>query len=638
MRSASVFPFISLLVIGIALSGCQSLPASAESVVPASEVGARRAERSGQYLVAAAQLKALAATAALPDRGRLQIEAAQDLLRAGQADEAAKELHEISEGTLSPDLQAQRAILGANIALAQGRTRGALAALAPLGHATLSPRVLASAYGVRAGALAHMGKPVAAVRLLVRREDLLTSRRSLSANHRRIWSLLQSLPPLRLTALEQEAANPVLQGWVALASIAATTAANSTARAQAIAAWRQRYPDHPAGGATLAALSQSAPALPVRFQKIALLLPLTSQYAGAAQAVEDGFMGAAAAFPDPGKPQITVYDTGSNPASVIQYYRQAEQSGAQLIVGPLGAAAVNALVQAVTLRVPTLLLSHTTQAIHAPAADVFQFGLAPGQEARQVAQRAYINGYRHAAVLFPATAWGQRVAGDFTAYWQRLGGVVPASQGYTPGLGDYGAPVEQLLNIDQSLERRNLLQNLLHVPLKFESRRRQDIDFVFLVADAQDARLIKPQLNFHHAGSLPVYSTSYIFTGTPDPVDDRDLDGITFGDMPWLLVGSGRMAVLRARLANDQKYVNTPLDRLYALGLDAYRLIPRLLALSTEPGSQFHGATSTLTIAADGVIHRQLVWARFEKGLPHLADRFLNKRGRYGSADQEQTR
>ncbi|HET9122950.1 MAG TPA: penicillin-binding protein activator, partial [Acidiferrobacteraceae bacterium] len=361
----------------------------------------------------------------------------------------------------------------------------------------------------------------------------------------------------------------------------------------------------------------------------------TSQYAAAAQAVEDGFRGAAAAFPDPGAPQILVYDIGSDPAAAAQYYRQAEQAGAQLIVGPLGIAAVNALVQAVTLRVPTLLLSHTAQPIRATGADVFQFGLPPGQEARQVAQRAYIKGRRHAAVLFPATPSGQRVAAAFTAYWQQLGGTVPASQAYTPGLGDYGAPVDRLLNINQSLERHNQLQNLLHVPLKFESRRRQDIDMVFLVADAQDGRLIKPQLNFHHAGNLPVYSTSYIFTGIPDPVDDRDLDGITFGDMPWLLVGSGRMAVLRARLTNDQKYVNTPLDRLYALGVDAYRLLPRLLTLSTNPAARFHGATSTLTIGPGGIVHRQLVWARFRKGLPHLADRFLGRQGRFRSANQE---
>jgi outer membrane PBP1 activator LpoA protein len=267
--------------------------------------------------------------------------------------------------------------------------------------------------------------------------------------------------------------------------------------------------------------------------------------------------------------------------------------------------------------------SFLSPSLRPPSVPVYQFSLARTEEARQAADRAYLDGHSRAAILYPQSAFGHRMRRAFARRWRHLGGLVVSQVAYPPGTSQYVTPVENLLNITQSRAREQRLQNILHMPLAFTARRRQDVGFIFLVADAPDGRLIKPQLDYDHADTLPVYSTSTIFTGRPDPVYDRDLDGIKFGDMPWMLVGNGRMAKLRASLPHAKQYDFSPLARLYAFGADAEGLVGRLDRLSLGGGGRYNGLTGALSLKRDNVIRRQLVWAQFQKGLPVLTDSFL---------------
>ncbi|HCU54772.1 MAG TPA: hypothetical protein DIC36_11030, partial [Gammaproteobacteria bacterium] len=188
---------------------------------------------------------------------------------------------------------------------------------------------------------------------------------------------------------------------------------------------------------------------------------------------------------------------------------------------------------------------------------------------------------------------------------------------------------KRLLNIPQSESRKERLESVLKMKLKYEERPREDIDFIFLAADARHGRLIKPQLSYHRASRIPVYSTSHIFTGRGDPGRDIDLDGVQFGDMPWMLVGDGRVAELRAALQTGWPHAHTGLDRLYALGIDAYAIIPQLDRLSSESAVRFSGVTSGLSLGRGGRLHRQLLWAQFRKGVPVLVDTFFQHKGQF---------
>ena len=59
-------------------------------------------------------------------------------------------------------------------------------------------------------------------------------------------------------------------------------------------------------------------------------------------------------------------------------------------------------------------------------------------------------------------------------------------------------------------------------------------------------------------------------------------------------------------------YKRQPLDRLFALGMDAYALSSRVIALRTIPEARYAGFSGQLSSDASGVVRRKLMWAEFE--------------------------
>ena len=98
--------------------------------------------------------------------------------------------------------------------------------------------------------------------------------------------------------------------------------------------------------------------------------------------------------------------------------------------------------------------------------------------------------------------------------------------------------------------------------------------------------------------------------------NDRDMDGIRFSDMPWLLEGGARFSALKHDIqkADPRAFRKSP--RLYALGVDAFRLAP-LIVHGAPPGTWYvGGATGMLSLLDNGTIHRDLQWAQFKSGRP----------------------
>ena len=86
---------------------------------------------------------------------------------------------------------------------------------------------------------------------------------------------------------------------------------------------------------------------------------------------------------------------------------------------------------------------------------------------------------------------------------------------------------------------------------------------------------------------------------------------------------------MREKLQGEWPYGHTQLDRLYALGMDSYAIIPYLNRISSENAVRFNGVTSGLSLDNDGRLHRQLLWARFKRGVPRLIDTFYNYKGQF---------
>ena len=91
---------------------------------------------------------------------------------------------------------------------------------------------------------------------------------------------------------------------------------------------------------------------------------------------------------------------------------------------------------------------------------------------------------------------------------------------------------------------------------------------------------------------------------------------------PWTLTGSRReplhSAISELWPARSEKYA-----RLYAFGLDAYRIIPHLQRLQQYPFERFNGQTGSLRMDEQQRLRRQLSWAKFRYGKPRLVEQTL---------------
>lgn len=619
----------------LALSGCVDRPVTGPVGEP-SKSAAERAIARGDFIVAANEYAALADKAEAPDQQDLRLRAAELYVRGGHATQALKLLQVINVSRLSASFKARAKIVRAQLEAHLGNYPKAVILLnAASRYPALPPEVLAQLHWERAQAYIALDQHLGAARDLVLRERALADKQAIYNNQLYLWKMLAEIDARSLADHARKTSDPVLAGWLELAQLNARFARQPRRLDKALDRWHARYEKHPVDRRLLRALTDRQPTLIGDVNRVALLLPLSSRHKRAAEAVRDGFVAMHKASRRHTKPTIVIYDIGEDPKNAVTIYRRAVKEGAQLIIGPLGTQASEAVARTNDFTVPTILLSHTNQEISEP--HVFQFALSPEQEARQVAERAYLDGKRQAAVIYPQGDWGVRMRNAFSEYWLRLGGVMIKAQAYDNSAGDHSEAIRDMLGVTHSNERRRLLQERLRTRIEFEPRSRADIDFIFIAANAKQARLIKPQIAYYQSQHITLYATSHIYFGRVDETADIDLNNIIFADMPWLLIDDDAMKRLRARVQGEWIYAHTPLDRLYAFGMDAYAIIPHLNRIAAREGARFNGVSSGLSIDPQGRIQRQLIWARFRRGRPQIIDRFLKYREHLNTSDARDT-
>ena len=247
------------------------------------------------------------------------------------------------------------------------------------------------------------------------------------------------------------------------------------------------------------------------------------------------------------------------------------------------------------------------------AANLYQFALAPEDEASQVARYAAANGASNAVALIPRNEWGDRLLGSFRAELEALGGQLLQIRTYDPAGQDFSSAITTVLNIDKSDRRRQQLGANLGIALEFESRRRQDIDVIFVAADAGAGRLLAPQLRFWFADDIPTYATSAIYESSRR---NGDLNGLLFADTPWVLQEGTAPPTLAATLRRYwPQRSSAQWTRFYGFGFDAFRL---MLALHENPDtlSSFPALSGVLSLDEAGRVRRELPLAQFRDGVP----------------------
>jgi len=339
-------------------------------------------------------------------------------------------------------------------------------------------------------------------------------------------------------------------------------------------------------------------------KRIAVLLPLTSRYTKAAHAVMDGIEHQHNANFSPYKPSIEFYDIGNDPYQASQYYSSISGMGYDLVIGPIGKDYANQVFSgaAQSNGVSTLLLGGDGDLYNQPYKLFSRLTMSPEAEGIEVANHAKRLGYVTAAVIAPDTATGKRAGLAFQQQWLNQGGNISKTISYSSKQYDHSAQLKQLFDVNQSEYRYNRLANTLGYKPKFSAYSRSDIDFIFMIADNDSGRILRPQINFFSDTNVKVFSTSSVFNGIQDTTKNIDLENTHFPVMPWVLQ-STEIAPYAGQL-----------NMLFAMGSDAYKLAANYQSMLNNNTLSIAGNMGRLHIESDGEVIYRPAWAQYKEG------------------------
>jgi outer membrane PBP1 activator LpoA protein len=283
--------------------------------------------------------------------------------------------------------------------------------------------------------------------------------------------------------------------------------------------------------------------------RIALLLPLESPDLGApAAAIRDGFMTAWQL--DQAGVQVDLVPTADDVQDTLSAYQRAAGQH-DIVVGPLARPAVNAVASANVART-TIALNHPDAGVSLPPR-MLTIGLSIEDEARQAAEwavREHPDG--RALVLAGSQAWQQRMARAFEQRWSELG-----RNSHLSELPADGSRVDT--------DAIDLVRTQMEV---------DPPELIFAALDAAQLRQVRAVLGT----ATTCYAASPANPGRGDGGAASELDGVRLLDVPWEVQPDHQAVMVYPRRLDSGHTLD--IDRLYALGIDAYRVA---LALARHP-------------------------------------------------------
>jgi outer membrane PBP1 activator LpoA protein len=309
--------------------------------------------------------------------------------------------------------------------------------------------------------------------------------------------------------------------------------------------------------------------------RIALLLPLHSDNLRLAATVVRAGIWAAHGREKDESIVLATLETGDAPQDVLSGYVAAVRDH-DIVIGPLSRSGVTAIAQSGQIGKPTIALTQTDNTGDTEAAlppGLLVMGLSIEDEARQMANwiAARKEG-KSAMVVYTSTAWQRRAAKAFSTQWQQLGAALHAIEiGVTSGF----------LNANSLVQLRKRIQA-------------DRPDLVFVALDAGQAAQVRETIG----QEIALYGTSQLNPrALPDwGVAERmpEMNGVRLLDLPWQLQADHPAVMAYPRLVEPEQKYSADLERLYALGIDAYRVAREIAA--NNSAFEIDGVTGKLAI------------------------------------------
>ena len=285
---------------------------------------------------------------------------------------------------------------------------------------------------------------------------------------------------------------------------------------------------------------------------------------------------------------VEVIEVDADLIALRGLYDELQQRGFSMVIGPLTRDVVALIADAGAPPLFTLALNQSEG--HSLPSNMLSLGLSIESEARQAASIAYdeaaLGAPRpRAALVQDDTPLGARSAAAFAERWRERGGDVFEAITMT--------------NTSSSRMRSRL------APLRAD---------VHLIAGQP---VLAEAVRIAVGPRAAIYGTSRLNTGAvlgqpadALPLRSPQLDGVRFVDLPWRVQPDAPAVMAYPRPAD----MNLELQKLYALGIDAFR-VARLL-VDRAPRIDLDGVTGRLRLSADGTMFtREGVLVEYRDGV-----------------------
>ncbi|MGO2012681.1 MAG: penicillin-binding protein activator [Pseudoalteromonas sp.] len=421
-----------------------------------------------------------------------------------------------------------------------------------------------------------------------------------------LWTNIQQLSSYALERFNR--GSVIQQGWVNLALYNQVYLGEPVELHQAMNNWQRRYPGHPAAAVLPKKVTELMQVKPLNIDRIVVLLPQTGANTRLGDALKAGVL--AALDNQDINETIFIDETLSSDEIALAL----SEHKPDFVVGPLLKNNIEKLAAAKTLQnIPTLHLNNSDG--ERASLQHYYFALSPEHEVQQALEHFLAIGYQKPMLLAPNTAAGQRLVDYFDLQWHRYS-ETKAEVGLYNDRQDMPKTIVDLLEVDSSKQRIDVVKSLFKPEVESETRSRGDIDVIYILGDAIETRLIKPYLDVNvstFSERIPLYASSKSHSKQIDKTDKGDLEGLYFTELPWMLDEQlNNNHTLRHQYESlwpDQADI---IQRLFAMAYDSISMLSDITQLSMISGKQYSGLTGQLSIASDGQVTRQLNWAQYK--------------------------
>ena len=335
-------------------------------------------------------------------------------------------------------------------------------------------------------------------------------------------------------------------------------------------------------------------------RRFGVILPLDSSLRRAGESVMSGMLAGYWADNQNARARLMIYREGQY-KNIFAAYKKAVQNGAEVVIGPLPKDSVRALVETTPIGTPTIALNAASRANFGEP-NLYQFSLSLEEEAENAARILYGSGYKRVFMLYEDNEVGNRAMRKFQSEMLRLGGVVPNPVEFSTRNSSYEAPAERIAEATY----REKLFSVNPKEQRYAVYRKADA--MFVAGERNGIEGMVWALRQAGIKDLPIVTTSNA------NVKDHEVKGVYIVDIPWLVDSKLRSAVW-ARTAPGFRSEALSFDpRLFAMGMDSYRLAQNLEWMNANRSRSLEGVTGTLTISQKGHVNRAMVLGKIERG------------------------